>query len=144
MNKQTKTDKAREMSGVTAVICNHFIALSVTALLAHSSMRLSFPFSLLSLLLLRHVAEQGKSQRCFRREPLVLPAVTWEERSQLARKRGRERGEVAGKGRRHGERRRGTLTGERQQFMLRFVGDLCCPLANFSWFCSSCSLELQP
>lgn len=111
-------DKARETSGVTAVICNHFIALSVTALLAHSSMSLSFPFSLLSLLLLRHVAEQGKSQRCFGREPLVLPAVTWEERSQLAGKRGRERGEVAGKGRRHGERRRGTLTRERQQFML--------------------------
>lgn len=68
-----------------------FIARSLSALIAHSNPSLSFPFSLLSLLLLRHVAEQAKSQHCFRREPLVLSAVTWEERSQLARKGVRER-----------------------------------------------------
>lgn len=61
-------------------------ARSLSALVAPSNPSLSFPFSLLSLLLLRHVPQQAKSQPCFRREPLVLSAVTGEERSQLARK----------------------------------------------------------
>lgn len=102
------------MSSIAAVIYSLFrlpLLLHCTlfyALIAHSNLSVSFPFSLLSLLLLRHVAEQGKSQHCFRRESLVLSAVTWEERSQLAKKSLRE-GEVAGKGRRHDERRRGKV-----------------------------------
>ena len=105
-------------SGLLLCFITHTLARSLAALIAHSNPSLSFPFSLLSLPLLRHVAEQAKSQRCFRREPLVLSAVTQEERSQLARKAvpERERWQEKGEGMIGGEKK--LRRRERKHFVL--------------------------
>lgn len=75
---------------------------SLSALLARSNPSLSFPFSLLSLRLSRHAAEQTKSQHCFRREPLSSDTAGEEP---AGRESSLREGEVAEKGGRHGERR---------------------------------------